>query len=78
MTDEYLLQRATELDRIILTQDVRFKALAEEWQRQGKPLTFALRQPVGCDDWQLREGFGIDRQGDRSGRMGECYPALAL
>ena len=39
MTDEKLLQRATELRRIIFTQDSRFKAMAEDWQRQGK--TFA-------------------------------------
>jgi predicted nuclease of predicted toxin-antitoxin system len=36
MTDEALLIRATELGRIIFTHDVRFKALAEEWQRQGR------------------------------------------
>lgn len=36
MTDEQLLQRATELGRVIFTQDIRFKAMAEEWQRQGK------------------------------------------
>jgi predicted nuclease of predicted toxin-antitoxin system len=36
MTDEALLDRATELGRIIFTQDIRFKALAEERQRQGK------------------------------------------
>jgi len=35
-TDEVLLDRATRLGRIIFTQDVRFKALAENWQRQGK------------------------------------------
>ena len=39
MTDEELLQHATELGRLIFTQDIRFKALAEDWQRQGK--TFA-------------------------------------
>ena len=39
MTDEERLQRATELGRLIFTQDTRFKALAEDWQRQGK--TFA-------------------------------------
>jgi predicted nuclease of predicted toxin-antitoxin system len=42
MTDQNLLQRATELGRIIFTQDVRFKALAEEWQRQGKPFSGLL------------------------------------
>lgn len=42
MTDEDLLQRATELGRIIFTQDVRFKALAEDWQRQGKQFSGLL------------------------------------
>jgi hypothetical protein len=34
--DNELLQRATELGRLIFTHDIRFKALAEEWQRAGK------------------------------------------
>ena len=36
MADKELLQHARELGRIIFTQDIRFKALAEDWQRQGK------------------------------------------
>jgi hypothetical protein len=36
MTDEELLQHTTELGRIIFTQDIRFKALAEDWQRRGE------------------------------------------
>ncbi len=36
MTDEELLQRATDLGRVIYTQDIRFKAMAEDWQRQSK------------------------------------------
>ena len=35
MTDEELLRRASELNRVIFTQDIRFKALAEEWQRNA-------------------------------------------
>lgn len=35
-SDDRLLQRATELGRLLFTQDARFKALAEEWQRTGK------------------------------------------
>jgi len=42
MTDEDLLQRATDLGRITFTQDVRFKAMAEAWQRQGKPFSGLL------------------------------------
>jgi len=31
LPDEALLARATELGRILFTQDIRFKALAEAW-----------------------------------------------
>jgi hypothetical protein len=37
MTDEKLLQRSSQLGRIMFTQDVRFKALAELWQMSGQP-----------------------------------------
>jgi hypothetical protein len=37
LTDEQLLEHCYLLGRIIFTQDIRFKALAENWQRQGKP-----------------------------------------
>jgi predicted nuclease of predicted toxin-antitoxin system len=36
MTDEDLLQHVAELGRVLFTHDIRFKARAEEWQRQGK------------------------------------------
>jgi predicted nuclease of predicted toxin-antitoxin system len=39
MTDENLLHRATDLDRVVFTHDIRFEALAEDWHRKGK--TFA-------------------------------------
>jgi hypothetical protein len=42
LTDAELLQRTTELGRIIFTQDVRFKAMAESWQRQGKSFSGLL------------------------------------
>ena len=36
LSDQDLLQRANELGRVVFTQDIRFKALAESWQRQGR------------------------------------------
>src|SRR5204863_6483045 len=42
MTDEELLHHATELGRLLFTQDIRFKAMAEEWQREGKPFSGLL------------------------------------
>lgn len=37
LTDEDLLDRASSLGRVRFTQDIRFKALAEDWRRQGRP-----------------------------------------
>lgn len=34
--DIELLSRAGTLGRVMFTQDIRFKALAEDWQRQGR------------------------------------------
>ena len=35
--DAELLEHAYELGRVVFTQDIRFKALAEGWQRHGRP-----------------------------------------
>lgn len=34
--DIQLLARSTELGRVLVTQDIRFKALAESWQRERR------------------------------------------
>jgi hypothetical protein len=36
LSDEEVLRRATQLGRIVFTQDIGFKTVAEEWQRQGR------------------------------------------
>ena len=36
-SDANLLARSTALGRLLFTQDIRFKALAEDWQRTGLP-----------------------------------------
>lgn len=36
LQDDELLERARILGRVIFTHDIRFKALAEDWQRQGR------------------------------------------
>ena len=49
MADDELLQRASHLGRLIFTQDIRFKVLAEDWQRQARPfagLVFAQQQQL--------------------------------
>jgi hypothetical protein len=37
LTDELLLEHATRLARPIVTHDIRFHAMAEDWQRQARP-----------------------------------------
>ena len=37
LCDEDLLEHARVLGRLLFTQDIRFKAMAEDWQRQGRP-----------------------------------------
>jgi Domain of unknown function (DUF5615) len=39
LPDDQLLERVHLLKRVIFTQDIRFKALAEDWQRQAKPFS---------------------------------------
>lgn len=36
LSDSELLERARLLERIIFTQDIRFKVMAEDWQNQGR------------------------------------------
>jgi predicted nuclease of predicted toxin-antitoxin system len=37
--DDELLEHARALGRLIFTQDIRFRALAEDWQRRGRPFS---------------------------------------
>ena len=39
MDDPDLLRRTSELGRVLFTQDIRFRVLAESWQGSGKPFT---------------------------------------
>ena len=34
--DDQLLELATSLQRVVVTQDIRFRVLAEDWQRTGR------------------------------------------
>ena len=79
--DEQVLARATVLGRILFTQDVRFRARAEAWQRQG-------REFAGLDQYDLvggcRPGFHIDQATGfdgghlrRGGRGAQCQEANA-
>lgn len=37
LPDDELLEHARRSGRLLFTQDIRFKALAEDWQRKGRP-----------------------------------------
>jgi len=37
LTDELLLEHASQLARPVVTHDIRFHAMAENWQHQGRP-----------------------------------------
>lgn len=41
-SDDQLLERSTGLGRVLFTHDIRFKVLAEDWQRQGRPFAGLL------------------------------------
>lgn len=43
--DERVLERASELQRVVFTQDVLFRVLAEDWQRQGREFAGLLFGP---------------------------------
>ena len=38
LADEGLLELATNRGRVMVRQDIRFRVLAERWQRRGRPL----------------------------------------
>jgi hypothetical protein len=42
LPDDELLEHARSIGRVLFTQDIRFKAMAEDWQRQGRPFTGLL------------------------------------
>lgn len=39
LPDDELLNHVRSLNRVIFTQDIRFRAMAEDWQRQNKPFS---------------------------------------
>ncbi len=37
LPDDQLLERATVLNRVLFTHDIRFRVLAQRWQQEAKP-----------------------------------------
>jgi uncharacterized protein DUF5615 len=54
LSDAELLERAQELGRIVFTQDVGFRVLAEQWLREGRPFAGLLfGHQMGASTGQL-------------------------
>jgi len=50
LSDEELMAISSSLNRVMVTQDIRFRVLAEDWQRAGRAfagLVFAHQRYVG-------------------------------
>jgi hypothetical protein len=43
--DAHLLQRATDLKRVLFSQDHDFLKITSEWQRQGRPFSGVVHAP---------------------------------
>jgi len=53
-SDDELLERARLLGRLLFTQDIGFKALAEQWQAEGRPFAgLAFGHQLGATIGQL-------------------------
>lgn len=60
MEDDDLLEHARGLARLVFTQDIRFKALAESWQRQGRPFAgLAFGHQLGGTIGQYVRDLGL-------------------
>lgn len=63
LTDEMLLDRAAELGRLIVTFDVRFKAMAEGWQGTGRRfIGLAYAHPLRTSIGQLVQDLDLIAQ----------------
>ena len=74
LPDDQLLTLATSLRRVLVTQDIRFRVLAEDWQRTGHPfagLVFAHQRYVSFGEMvgQHKEHAGLSYR-DRDERLG--------
>jgi hypothetical protein len=53
-SDDQLLERARVLGRVVFTQDIGFKALAEQWQAEGRPFAgLAFAHQLGATIGEL-------------------------
>lgn len=60
VSDEHVLARSSELNRLVFTQDVLFRELAENWQRQQREFAGLLFGPqLGVNLGQYVEDLGL-------------------
>ncbi len=45
LRDDALLELASRQHRVVFTQDIRFRAMAEDWQRQGRHFAGLIHGP---------------------------------
>lgn len=66
LPDDEILERARDLGRVVFTQDIGFKALAEDWQRHGATVRgVGFRASNEGYDRSVRQRLGTDRSGIR-------------
>ncbi len=79
LPDDQPLVRAGSLGRVIFPQVIRFKALAEDWQRQGRHFANLLfghqfRATLGCYVNDLELIAGATEPEEWSDKVGLCLP----
>ncbi|MBE9080153.1 DUF5615 family PIN-like protein [Romeria aff. gracilis LEGE 07310] len=55
LPDDQLLERAAQLNRVLFTQDIGFRAMAESWQKEYSR-TYALTKKQKCGVMQISIG----------------------
>jgi hypothetical protein len=78
-TDEDLLEHVRELGRVLFTQDIRFKVLAEDWQRQGRPFAgLIFGHQLGGTIGQYVNDLDLLRQATEPGEWQNTVERLPL
>jgi len=72
LEDDQLLLRSSQLHRPIFTQDIRFKAMAEQWERDGRAFGGLLfGHQMGATIGQFVQDLELIATA-RIRRLGEC------
>lgn len=78
-SDEQLLDRSTRLVRVMVTFDVRFKAMAEEWQRAGREFCgLVYAHPLRVSIGQLVQDLELIAKATNRGELFNVIEHLPL